>query len=820
MMHAEGACFHCGLAISPGQRQELMIQGVSRAFCCAGCATVCQAIHDSGLEGFYRKLRAAELAPPPEIAEDLAQYDLPDIQAEFVAQQGDLREAMLLVEGVHCAACVWLIEHALRPLEGVRTAEVNLAHHRLRLRWDSRRVQLSFILKRLHAIGYAAVPYDPERAEGAAARQSKSLLYRMAFAGFGAMNMMWISISIYAADISASGMDMEHRAFLHWVSLLLATPVLLYAGWPFIRAGARGLIHRQMTMDLPISIGVLATYSYSVYGTLVGITDVYFDVVVTFLFIILVGRYLESLSRRNASSATSRLMELQPRSAILQTEDGERLVSVRSLVVGDRVVIRPGDKVPVDGRVIEGSSQIDESMLTGESRPVDKAIGAKVVAGTVNSHGALVVEVEQLGQETALAKIIHLVEVAQGTRAPIQCLTDRIVPWFVTATLSLAALTFLYWINALDFDTALMAAVSVLIITCPCAFGMSTPMSIVVGVGHGARNGVLVRNGAALEALAGVDHIVFDKTGTLTEGRMSVQRCEILPGEDRARALGLCAALEARSEHTIAKAIVRYAGEQDIEHRRLSVRGFESVPGRGVQAQIDGVTVRAASALWLRELALAAPESLQALQREVEQAMGVAVYLVIDQRVVGLIAVQDQVRPGAKAVITALRQRGIGITMLTGDSRTAAERVAQELGAGIEVIAEVLPQDKDKVIAGLQAQGRKVAMVGDGVNDAPALVRADVGIAMGSGTDVSLDSADLILMSNALEKILFAVDLASHTMRTIRQNIAISLGYNVILVPTAMSASLTPIFASIAMPISSLLVIGNAIMIRRRAQAT
>ncbi|MEW5756266.1 MAG: heavy metal translocating P-type ATPase [Pseudomonadota bacterium] len=820
MSHAEGACFHCGLAIPPGQRQELTIQGAARAFCCSGCATVCQAIHDSGLEGFYRKVRIAELAPPPEVTEDLAQYDLPDIQAEFVTRQGDLREAMLLVEGVHCAACVWLIEHALRPLEGVLIAEVNLAHHRLRLRWDSRRIQLSHILKRLHAIGYAAVPYDPERAEGAAARQSKSLLYRMAFAGFGAMNMMWISISIYAADLSASGMDMEHRAFLHGVALLLATPVLLYSGWPFMSAAARGLLHRQMTMDLPITIGVLATYAYSVYGTLTGIADVYFDVVVTFLFIILVGRYLESLSRRNASSATARLMELQPRSALLQTGEGERLVSVRSLAVGDRVLIRPGEKVPVDGRVIEGSSQIDESMLTGESLPVDKDIGAKVVAGTVNGHGALVVEVEQLGQETALAKIIHLVEVAQGTRAPIQRLTDRVVPWFVLATLSLAALTFLYWINALDFDTALMAAVSVLIITCPCAFGMSTPMSIVVGVGHGARNGVLVRNGAALEALSGVNHIVFDKTGTLTEGRMSVVRCEVLPGEERESVLAWCAALEARSEHTIAKAIVRYVDEQGIDYRGRDVRGFENIPGRGVQAQIDGITVRAASALWLRELALDAPESLQSLQRGIEQAMGVAVYLVVAERVIGVIAVQDQVRAKAKEVIAALRQRGIGVTMLTGDSRVAAERVAQELGADIEVIAEVLPQDKDKVIAKLQAQGKKVAMVGDGVNDAPALVRADVGIAMGSGTDVSLDSADLILMSNALDRIPFAVELAGHTMRTIRQNIAISLGYNVILVPTAMGASLTPVFASIAMPISSLLVIGNAILIRRRAKVS
>jgi Cu2+-exporting ATPase len=815
------SCFHCGLPVTPENRHELSINGESREFCCSGCGLVCQTIYDSGLDGFYQRVRAKELAPPPELVEDLAQYDLEDIQQEFVQRSGTLREAMLLVEGIHCAACVWLIERGMKPLEGVVEAEVNLAHHRLRVRWDSDRVKLSEIMHRLAAIGYTAVPYDAEKAEGQANRENKKILYRMAFAGFGAMNMMWLSISIYAADMSASGMDLEHRNFLHWVSMLLATPVLLYSGFPFFRSAIRGVISRSLGMDLPISIGVLATYIYSVFGLLTGIPDLYFDIVVTFLFIILVGRYLEAVSRKNASSASRRLQELQPRSATLLNDGGEMLVSVRALKAGDLVLVRPGEKVAVDGVVVEGESTADESMLTGESRTVEKNSGDKVSAGTVNGHGTLVVRTEQIGADTALARIIHLVEVAQGSKAPIQSFADRIVPWFVMATLVLATLTFIYWFNVASFDVALMAAVSVLIITCPCAFGMATPMSIVVSVGHGARNAVMIRNGVALESLSKIDHVVFDKTGTLTEGRMSVGQVWCVEGAPwgEGQLLRMMAAVEARSEHNIAKAVAAHAHQLGLMKEKPAVAGFGSVAGRGVKARVDGHEVTVGSPGWIAELGVAIPEPLLNALDELQQEMGIAVLAVIDGELAGMCAVYDQIREDAAALIASLRGRGVCVTMLTGDSRLAAERVAQQLG-GMEVIAEVLPQDKDKVIVELQQQGKRVAMVGDGVNDAPALVRADVGIAMGSGTDVSLDCADIVLMGNQLQRILFALDLSRQTMRTIRQNITISLGYNMILIPTAMSAALTPVFASIAMPISSLMVIGNAILIRRRAKVS
>ncbi len=821
---ASHSCFHCGLPVTEEGRQEAEVAGEKHEFCCSGCVIVCQTIYDSGLDGFYQRLQSSEIAPPPDQSQDPEQFDLEDVQAEFVTTVGNESETTLLVEGIHCSACVWLIERALEPLDGVLLSEVNLAHHRLRLRWDQSKIKLSRILKRLHALGYIATPFDVERAEGLTVKQNKSMLYRMAFAGFGMANIMWISISLYAGELSASGIDPEHKQFFHWVSLCLATPVLLYSGWPFLRGGFLGLIHRQLNMDLPISIGVVVTYVYSTWVTFTGVGDAYFDTVVAFLFIILIGRYLEGMSRRKATSASSRLMELQPRSA-MRIENGEpTLVSVRRLALGDAVLVRPGEKLPVDGLIIEGQSNIDESMLTGESRPVKKYTGDEVAAGTVNGQGTLTVEVNQLGQNTTLAKIIHLVESAQGSKAPIQSLTDRIVPWFIAVVLGLATVTFIYWYYQANFDIALLAAVSVLIITCPCAFGLATPMSLAVSVGHSAGNGVLVKNGAALETLAGATHIVFDKTGTLTEGRMVVSDVYLSSETSllEEQVLGFAARVESHSEHSIAKAITARFSEIDDQEKfglkKEKLSEFSSIPGRGVVAVVANHQVAIGNKAMLEEQGIIISDQLNQKSQAVEHAMGVAVFVVIDGKLAALIAVQDKVRDEASELIHTLRAEGLGITLLTGDSQGAAEHVAQALGGNIEVIAHVRPEDKEKVIADLQARGERVVMVGDGVNDAPALSRADVGIAMGSGTDISMDSADIVLMSNELLKVQFALNLARQTIRTIRQNIYISFGYNIVLVPLAMSANLTPVFASIAMPISSLLVIGNAMLIRKRCK--
>jgi len=770
-------------------------------------------IHESGLDDFYNRLNYQDAeAPPPELVADLEQYDLAEVQSEFVREQGQgKRQAHLLVEGIHCAACVWLIEKGLAAMDGIEMAEVNLAHQRLNLRWDNNTVVLSAIMQRLGALGYAAAPFNQEAAEGSVQRRNRSLLFRMAFAGFGAMNIMWISIALYAGTFS--GLDAGHKEFFQLISFFIATPVLIYSGWPFFRSALLGLKQASLTMDLPISIGALSTYLYSCWVLMNASGEVYFDTVVTFLFVILIGRYLEGLSKRNASSAAMRLMELQPRLATRLLADGEEeRISVRKLQVGDRVLVRPGEKVPADGLVLSGESYIDESMLSGESIPLRKESGSSVVAGSINVDGSLTVEVCLTGADTTLARIVSLVEEAQGSKASVQQTADRIVPWFVAITLGLALMTFVYWLGD-DFDTALLAAVSVLIITCPCALGLATPMGIAVGVGAGAKRGVLVRHGQALESLSSITHVVFDKTGTLTEGKMCVADVIVSNGFEAEQLITLAAAVEAHSRHPLAAAI---AAEVDAG-ARLNCSSFISESGLGVSGIVDGKSVVIGNGRLLKRSVAHIDEEMQKQRHVIEKAMGVAVFVAVDGVLAGIIQMQDRVRDEAGPLMASLRQQGIGITVLTGDSRRAAETLKDTLGE-MFVMAELLPEEKEAEVRRLQEQGEKVLMIGDGVNDAPALARADVSMAMGSGMDVSMECSDIVLVGSDLSRVDFAISLAHKTLSTIRQNIGISLAYNLVLVPAAMAALVTPVFAAIAMPISSLLVIGNAVLIRVRVR--
>lgn len=816
---AQGGCFHCGLPLPPEQSFTEEIHGQERQFCCFGCQSVCKAIYEAGLEGFYQRTPDGTLlAPPPEPPKDIGLYDLDEVQEEFVRELGEEREIHLLVEGIHCAACVWLIERTLGALNGVISAQVNLAGKRLLLRWDNKRIKLSSIIERLGAIGYAAVPFDPEAAEGTIKKQNRALLFRMAFAGFAMMNLMWISIALYTGADTAD--DGKFLGLFQWLGFALATPTLFYAGWPFLKGAWAGLRHRHLTMDLPIAIGASTTYLYSVYVTLsdTNVGEVYFDTVVNFMFVILVGRYLEAMSKRHAVAASQRLLDLQPRVATVLKGNEEKIIPIRSVKPGDLVLVKAGNKVPVDGVVTDGRSKVDESMLSGESEPVSKASGSTISAGTVNVSSALTIEVTGTLKNTSLGKIIQLVEEAQASKAPIQCVADRIVPWFVLITLLLAVTTFVWWFGS-NLELALMAATSVLIITCPCAFGLATPMAIAVAAGQGARHGILVKNGEVLEVLSHVNHVVFDKTGTLTTGKMSVQQIVTAASWSERELLHLAAVVERYSEHSIARAIVEAAEERYLDINSKSPEDFEGQPGSGVSAIVKGRRVIIGTSDWLTQHGVPLDDTFSSTIRELEKQAFSCVHVAVDGCYAGLVAIADQLRPDARKLVDNLRAVGIRMTLLSGDRRRVAEAVAEQLG-GMEVIAEVLPQDKDRVIARLQEQGDWVAMVGDGVNDAPALIRANVGIAVGSGTDVSVESADIVLMSDELDKVRLATALSRRTLRTIRQNIGLSISYNIIMVPLAMMAFITPLFAAIAMPISSLLVIGNAARIRTLFKVT
>ncbi len=802
-------CYHCGLPVEKLGSFIAKVANKDHDFCCFGCQTVCQTIHDAGLQSFYQKTpEGKNLAPPPLLPTELASYDLDEVQSDYVDKLGDIRTISLLVEGIHCAACVWLIEHSLAKQQAVVSAEVNLTSKRLRLKWDNRLSSLSTFLLALGDIGYAAIPFDPDTAEGALVRRHRSLLYRMAFAGFAMMNLMWISIALY------SGADQgEFKNWFHWVSFLIATPTLLYAGYPFLRNAVIGLRRRYLTMDLPIAIGAVATYSYSTFITATGSIHghVYFDTVVNFLFVILVGRYLEAISKRDALSASSRLIELQPKLATVIIDKLHKIVPIRSVKIGDFVLVKPGEKIPVDGVLVDGQSAVDESMLTGESLPIVKRVPDKVVAGSINGEGAFTVKVQQVLRHTALAKIVSLMEDSQASKAPIQCTADKIVPWFVVVTLSLAAATFIYWYQY-DFEQALLAATSVLIITCPCAFGLATPMSVAVATGVGANNGILVKQGAALEYLSQVTHFVFDKTGTLTRGELAVVTIESFSEQSEQQLLILAGSVEQYSEHGIAKAILSETLRRELT--LVTITNFSSSAGEGVQARVQQEHVLLGTQSWLEQWGIIFTETILKRVNSFEQQGISCVFIAVEQQIIGLIALADQLRTDAKSMIISLQQQNIGITVLSGDKTSVVAAITAELG-NIERQAEVLPKDKVDLVKSLQKQGVIVAMVGDGINDAPALIQADVGIALASGTDVSIESADIVLSHNELSKVADARHLAKQTLGSIKQNIVLSISYNIVMVPLAMMGLVNPLVAAVTMPVSSLLVIANAARIKR-----
>jgi Cu+-exporting ATPase len=633
------------------------------------------------------------------------------------------------------------------------------------------------------------------------------------------------------------GQPLQHAlppAAMTWSQFLLATPVVLWGGWPFFVRGWASVVNRHLNMFTLIALGVGAAYAFSVVATLApGLfpessrthgdqIGVYFEPAAVIVVLVLLGQVLELRARSRTSSAIKKLLGLTPTTARRVDASGtEHDVPLEHVKVGDRVRVRPGERVPVDGVVVEGTTTVDESMVTGEPIPVEKAAPSKVTGGTVNGTGTFVMEAQRVGSDTLLAQIVRLVGEAQRSRAPIQRLADTVAGWFVPAVILVAVVTFAVWAiwgPEPRMAHALVNAVAVLIIACPCALGLATPMSIMVGTGRGAELGVLLRNAEALEVMERVDTVVVDKTGTLTEGRPALTTVVAEAGSDESTMLRLVASLERVSEHPLAAAIVRGAKERGIQTG--PVADFRSVTGKGVVGVVDGRTVAIGNTAMLAEVGATVASTARAddLRRNGETVMFVAV----DGAYAGLVGVADRVKATTVEAITALHDEGLRIVMLTGDNRVTAEAVARSVGIDV-VEAEVLPEQKAAVVKRLQAEGRKVAMAGDGINDAPALAQADVGIAMGTGTDVAMESAGVTLVQGDLRGLIRARRLSRATMRNIRQNLFFAFIYNVLGVPVAAGVLypafgllLSPIIASAAMTFSSVSVIGNALRLRRQ----
>jgi Cu+-exporting ATPase len=624
------------------------------------------------------------------------------------------------------------------------------------------------------------------------------------------------------------------QSLSNWVQFALATPVVLWAGWPFFVRGWRSIVTRNLNMFTLIALGTGAAFVYSAVATLApgifppvlrgqdGAMPVYFEAAAVITVLVLVGQVLELRARAATSGAIRALLDLAPKTARrVDDSGGEEDVPLDTVQVGDRLRVRPGEKIPVDGEVIEGRSAVDESMVTGESMPVMKTPGDAVVAGTLNQSGSLVMRATKVGRDTLLARIVAMVAAAQRSRAPVQRLADEVARWFVPAVIAVALTAFLAWFSfgpEPRLSYALVAAVSVLIIACPCALGLATPMSIMVGVGRGAQVGVLIKNAEALERMEKVDTLVVDKTGTLTEGKPRVVAIVAAPGFDETDALRMAASVERASEHPLAAAIIAAAQERNIAPAQ--VQGFDSPAGKGVYGMVERRRVVLGNSRFLAELGIAIT-ALEAEAERLRQEGATAIYVAVDGKPAGVIGIADPVKATTPAALDALRQEGFRIVMLTGDSRTTAQTVAKRLGI-TEVEAEVLPEHKAEVVTRLRQQGRVVAMAGDGVNDAPALAAADVGIAMGTGTDVAIESAGITLLKGDLTGIVRARRLSAAVMRNIRQNLFSAFIYNAAGVPIAagilyplFGILLSPVIAALAMALSSVSVVGNALRLRR-----
>jgi len=808
------SCYHCGQGINQGALVLRQINQAEKEFCCHGCAGVCEAIHEAGLESFYRRTPEGELfSPPPPPNKDVEFFDYDEVQSQYVSELDQKREITLISEAIHCAACIWLIEHTLAKLDGVQMAKVNFTNKQIKLRWDNDKIKLSEIIQELNRVGYDATPYDASSSEEAFRKANRDLLYRLGFAGFAMMNVMWFSVALYAG----ADEDTVFRHYFHWIEFIIATITLAYSGKPFLSGALTSLKSRTIGMDVSISLGILTTYFYSFWVTVDPLHpgNVYYDTMIDFMFLLLIGRYLEAISKNKAIDSTRRLMDLQPKVARLKTAEGMEVVPVRKLKADDVVLVKPGDQIPVDGQVVEGSGNVNESMLSGESREVFKTTASSVSAGTLNLDGALSIQVKSILQDTLLGRIVHMVEDAQGSKAPIQCTAEKVMPWFVSVVIALATLSFVYWVVSADLETAMIAATSVLIITCPCAFGLATPMATAVASGVSAQNGILIKNGAVLEILNHIDHFVFDKTGTLTKGQMQLKDYTLHGVENEYELLKDLVRIEFHSEHSLGKAIVQGLQAKSPEFKMLdmTMTYFQAHPGRGVEAKLQGRHYQIGTAQWLEEYDLPIPDALRALEADKAQQGQTSVWVAQNNHIVAILFLEDEIRDDAAEMIQRLKLRGKKVTLLSGDRQLVAETVAERLG-GLELQAEVLPEQKHLVIQQFQKEGQMVAMVGDGINDAPAMARANVSIALGSGTDVSMDCADIVLLNNELLSVDTAIDLSERTLKTIKENIASSIIYNITLVPLAMAALLTPLIAAITMPLSSLVVIGNAARIR------
>ena len=798
-------CFHCSLPVSDPDRYRVRVDDRWQPVCCPGCEAVAAAIVAYGLQGYYEhRTSPAPTAEAGTETEDFSIYDDPEVQRGFVhTGAGGEFTAALMLQDLRCTACVWLNERVLARLPGVLGVGINSTTHRAQVRWDPQKIQLSGILAAVRRIGYRAYPYDARKEEAAQRAEQKQSLWRLFVAGFGMMQVMMYALPIYMAE--AGSMTPDIQQLMRWASLVLTLPVVLYSAGPFFEAAWRDLRLRRMGMDLPVALGIGVAFGASVWSTLRGNGDVYFDSVSMFVFLLLCGRYLEIRARHAVARSLDYLSRAIPEFALrLSAAHDTEQVPVSALHSGDRVLVRSGERVPADGVVAEGRSLVDESLLTGESRPVTRQTGDRLTGGSTNLADPLVLQVDRIGADTVLSSIARLMQQAATERPALAANAERITGWFVAATLALAAGAAAAW-WFVEPGRALWVAVSILVVTCPCALSLATPVALTVATGRLARQGLIVCRGHVVETLARATDVVLDKTGTLTLGQLCLTRTHALANAGESDCVAIAAALERGSMHPMAMALMA-AGP-----KARAARDSKHHAGLGVEAKLDGHVYR----LGRPEFVMAA-HSLPARWERPMLPPGSSIAMLGDEsRCLALFVFGDELRPDASEFVEALRRAGKRIHLLSGDRTETVDRLAATLAIEAAT-ANAQPETKLAYMQALQRQGRVVAMIGDGINDAPVLAQASVSIAMGGGAWMSQRQADAVLLSGRLGDLRAAFDTATRTLAIIRENLFWALAYNLTAVPLAALGMVTPWMAGIGMSASSLVVILNSLRLLRQ----
>ncbi|MFQ3037567.1 heavy metal translocating P-type ATPase [Neisseria cinerea] len=810
-------CFHCGLDVPENLHLTVRYENEDRETCCAGCQAVAQSIIDAGLGSYYKQRTAdaqkTEL-PPQEILDQIRLYDLPEVQSDFVETHGGTREAVLMLGGITCAACVWLIEQQLLRTDGIVRIDLNYSTHRCRVVWEDGKILLSDILLKIRQTGYTAAPYDAQKIEAANQKERKQYIVRLAVAGLGMMQTMMFALPtyLYGGDI-----EPDFLQILHWGGFLMVLPVVFYCAVPFYQGTLRDLKNRRVGMDTPITVAIIMTFIAGVYSLVTNAGQgMYFESIAMLLFFLLGGRFMEQIARRKAGDAAERLVKLIPAFCHHMPDYPDTQETCEAAVVklkaGDIVMVKPGETIPVDGTVLEGSSAVNESMLTGESLPVAKMPSEKVTAGTLNTQSPLIIRTDRTGSSTRLSHIVRLLDRALAQKPRTAELAEQYASTFVFGELLLAVPVFIGWMFYADAHTALWITVALLVITCPCALSLATPTALAASTGALAREGILISGKQTLETLAQTTDIIFDKTGTLTQGNPTVSRISLLSGTDEAFVLAVAQALEQQSEHPLARAILNHrVSDGMIPDIRVGQRLNHVGEGVGAQLTINGETQ-----VWaLGRAAYVAKIAGEPPQDEQASESGSAVYLGNQLGFQAVFYLQDPLKEGAEEVVRKLKRQHLTLHLLSGDRETAVAETARALGI-THYRAQAMPEDKLEYVKALQKEGKRVLMIGDGINDAPVLAQADTSAAVAGGTDIARDGADIVLLNEDLNTVPHMLAQAGRTRQIIRQNLSWASAYNIIAVPLAVLGYVQPWIAALGMSFSSLVVLGNAMRLHKQ----